>query len=50
MKWRTALLDVLRAVAVPAATALVAPAVDRGLLSGEVGRSVLALVGALFGL
>ena len=49
MKWRTALLGALRAVALPAATALVAPAVDRGLLSGEVAHAVLGLVGALFG-
>ena len=49
MKWHTALVDVLRAVALPAATAVVAPAVDRGLLSGAAGKAVLDLVAALFG-
>ena len=49
MKWRTVLRDVLRALAVPAVTAVLAPAVDRGLLSGEVAEAVLGLAAALFG-
>lgn len=49
MKWRTALLAALRAAVVPALTALVALAVDQGLLSGAVGQAVFGLVAALFG-
>lgn len=49
MKWRTALLAALRAAVVPVATALVAPAVDEGLLDGSVAAAVLGLLGVLSG-